>query len=321
MLAAWSYKDIRRADSLENILRLANPANPGLARLEIAEPAARAVIRSFCPDLENSETDGKTGTARIIVWSFTAGASILGVVLFGLPILACQLAQIMPPGFEKRIGGAADSQVRFIYGGKRCISPRGVASLSKLAGELQSVAGLPLAIDPAVVSFAVPNAFALPGAKVYVLSGLIAKAQSPDELAGVLAHEIGHVAHRDGLRKLIHDSSTGFLVGLLFGDVTGSAALAGLGHGVINAAYSQSAEANADAYASMLMGKLGRSAKPMGELLLRLTGADKSNPLSIFASHPLTSDRVIMLEKESYFLTGEPLLSAEEWNDLKTICK
>ena len=45
------------------------------------------------------------------------------------------------------------------------------------------------------------NAIALPGGHIYVFQGLINKAESPDELAGVIAHEIGHVAHRDGTER------------------------------------------------------------------------------------------------------------------------
>jgi Zn-dependent protease with chaperone function len=46
----------------------------------------------------------------------------------------------------------------------------------------------------------IPNAFALPGGKVYLFDGLLAKAENPDEIAGVLAHELGHLKHRDGIR-------------------------------------------------------------------------------------------------------------------------
>ena len=59
----------------------------------------------------------------------------------------------------------------------------------------------------------------------YVTSGLLLKAKSPDELAGVIAHELGHQQHRDMLRKLMHDGGVAFLVGLLFGSVTGGAAI------------------------------------------------------------------------------------------------
>jgi predicted Zn-dependent protease len=51
-----------------------------------------------------------------------------------------------------------------------------------------------------VLASPVPNAFALPGGRIYLLNGLLQKAESADEIAGVIAHEMGHVSHRDQTR-------------------------------------------------------------------------------------------------------------------------
>jgi hypothetical protein len=69
------------------------------------------------------------------------------------------------------------------------------------------------------------------------------------------------------------------------------------------------------------MEKLGRSPKPLADLLLRISGQEKDNPLAIFASHPMTADRMAMLETAGSAPTGEPLLSFGEWRALKAICK
>src|SRR5438067_12246092 len=98
-----------------------------------------------------------------------------------------------------------------------------------------------------------PNAFALPGGRVYVLSGLLAQAQSPDELAGVLAHEFGHVVRRDGLRRLIRDGGTACLVGLMFGDVTCSGVVLMADRIVRSAAHTRTAQEEADAFAVTVM--------------------------------------------------------------------
>ena len=74
-----------------------------------------------------------------------------------------------------------------------------------MVGHLQERARLPIAPEPAVLRSGMQNAFALPGGRIYVLSGLVTKAETPDELGGILAHELGHVSHRDGLRRLIRD--------------------------------------------------------------------------------------------------------------------
>ena len=136
-----------------------------------------------------------------------------------------------------------------------------------------------------------------------------------------LAHELGHVKHRDGMRKLIHDGGTSFLIGLLFGDVTGAGAVLFAGRSLLDASYSRDAERDADAFASQTMGKLGRSAAPLGELLLRIPGAQAKGISTILDSHPLTEDRLEALKKDQSPVTGEVLLSNGEWRALKRICR
>ncbi|MCI0599389.1 MAG: M48 family metallopeptidase [Beijerinckiaceae bacterium] len=320
-LTAWAYGDIRRADGPKNILRLRNVAATNLARLEIADAAAQAQILSRCKLLDGEGAAGSAPAARIVGWSVAAAVSLVLTIWFGVPVIANQLTGLVPLAWEKRLGEAAASQVRAIFGGKNCASAEGSAALAKLAGTLRSSAVLPFPPELAVLSSPVPNAAALPGGKIYILNGLIDKAESPDELAGVLAHELGHVAHRDSLRRLIEDSGTGFLIGLLFGDVTGASVVASAGAGLIGAAYSREAEANADRFALALMQNLGRPPKALGDLLLRISGPEKDNPLAIFATHPMTEDRLAMIVAASRDPTGAPLLSSVEWRALKAICK
>jgi predicted Zn-dependent protease len=100
-----------------------------------------------------------------------------------------------------------------------------------IVSRCERIALLPSATapDPVVLRSTIANAFALPGGRVYVLSGLLKISETPDEVAGVLSHELGHVADRGGLRRLIRDGGTSFLVGRMFGDVTGSGAVLRLG--------------------------------------------------------------------------------------------
>ncbi len=131
----------------------------------------------------------------------------------------------------------------------------------------------------------------------------------------------GHIAHRDGLRRLIADGSTSFLFGLLLGDVTGGGIVLTAGRQLFSASYSRESEADADLYARNLMQKLGRSPKALGVFMVRILGSEKQNPLAIFASHPVTAERVAMLEQSADGPQGPPLLSDEEWAALKAICK
>ena len=112
----------------------------------------------------------------------------------------------------------------------------------KLVDRRRETAGLDKSVQTAVLSTPVPNAFALPGGTVYLFNGLLAKAENPDEIAGVLAHELGHLKHRDGTRNLIYNGGTSFLIGLLFGDITGSGALIFASRSLVTSSYSREAE-------------------------------------------------------------------------------
>jgi Zn-dependent protease with chaperone function len=242
------------------------------------------------------------------------------MVMFGVPLAADRLTPLVPQAFERRLGEVADGQIKIIFGNKTCNNAAGQAAFTKLVNTLREAAGLDTSVQSAVLATPVPNAFALPGGRVYLLDGLLAKAQSPDEIAGVLAHEFGHLRHRDGTRNMIYNGGTSFLIGLLFGDVTGSGAMIFASRTLVTASYSREAEQGADDFSIEMMHKLGRPTKPMGELLFRVTGK-QDNGLSFMAGHPLTEDRLKQMTEASRPASGPPLLTTDEWQSLKAICK
>ena len=208
-----------------------------------------------------------------------------------------------------------------MFGKKVCKNQEGWFAYIRLVRTLQQAAGLNDSVDSVVLSTPVPNAFALPGGKIYLFSGLLDKAQNPDEIAGVLAHELGHLKHRDNMRVLIYNGGTSFLIGLLFGDVTASSSLIFASRSLVTASYSREAEQNADSFAIDLMHALGRPAKPMGELLFRITGKQGDSELTILASHPMTEDRLTRMSEADRPPTGPPLLAPDEWTALQAICR
>jgi Zn-dependent protease with chaperone function len=317
----WAYADIRRADSPAGILRLTSTSAPPLARLEIRDVALAAEIVARCLRLDEHQTT-RRGVAKIVGWSVAAAVSIVCVVLFGVPLAADRLAPLVPKPIERRIGDASEVQVKTIFGRSTCSDPAGQAAFSKLVNRLRDAAGLDDdSMTAGVLPSFVPNAFALPGGKVYVLKALIDKAESPDELAGILAHELGHLKHHDNMRGLIYNGGTSFLIGLLFGDVTGSSAVIFASRSVVEASYSREAETNADTFAIDIMHALGRSPKPAAELMFRITGKEGGSGFAnILASHPLTEDRLARMTKEDRPASGPPLLTNTEWQALKEIC-
>lgn len=328
-IASWPTGDVRQKDAPDGVLRLTREGGPDLARLDVTDPIDQAAIRLHCSRLENREDRERTG--RIIFWSAAASISIILCVLFLIPLLAEKLTPLIPLSYEQRIGKAVDNQVRVIFDGKICEAPEGMAALRTLTDRLGKARGIDVALDVAVLETDVPNAMALPGGRIYIFEPLLDKAQSVDEVAGVLAHEIGHVVNRDGLRKLIQSTGTSYLFGLLFGDVTGGGAIVFASRYLVDSAYSREAEAAADDFAGQTMVFLGRPAHPMALLLKRIEAGDdneknkgKGNERTIpafLSTHPITDQRLKALEKQVPSQPGEPLLSQGEWRALKEICK
>ncbi|HKS89720.1 MAG TPA: M48 family metallopeptidase [Stellaceae bacterium] len=318
-LASWPYDAVRRVDGPAGTLRLACAAAPPLARLELRDTADRARIIELCRALDGPGSAASVSIWRIAAASLAAAAAIFLMAWFGMPLLADRLSAAMPVSWEAPIGDALDPRVRALFGAA-CERPGGVAAVRKLVDRLGAAAQLPIKPDPVVLRSGMANAFAVPGGRVYLLSRLIAMARTPDELAGVLAHELGHVDHRDGLRRLIRNGGTSFLVGMMFGDVTGAGAVLLAGRMVLSASYSRADEQSADEFAVAVMHRLGRPTAPMGALLQRMTGSADVKIPALLRDHPLTPERKAMLDAANRPPSGPDLLDPGEWRDLKSVC-
>jgi len=103
--------------------------------------------------------------------------------------------------------------------------------------------------------------------------------------------------------------------------VTGGDALIYASKTLLFAAHSRESEAAADAFAAATLAKLGRPAKPMGELLLRGTGPEADGATAILHDHPLSQERLDYLAARDTSPSRPALLGDEEWAALKTICE
>jgi predicted Zn-dependent protease len=322
VIASWPFETIRRADGGANRLRLSSTSAAPLARLEVEDAATTNAMIARCPALD-VDRGGPKHTWRIVFWSAAAIASIIGIVIYGLPIIADRLAPLVPRSVEQRMGQAVDAQVRAFFGGKVCDRAEGRAAFAAMVEKIKAAGELDYPLDAHVLPNSIPNAIALPGGKVYLFDGLLQKARSADEVAGVLAHELGHVHYRHNMRTLIYNGGTSFLVGLLLGDVTGGSAVIFATRSLLQASHSREAEQEADEFAGAVMHKLGRSLVPMAGLLLRVTGEQgkQLGGFTILNSHPLTENRLAAAKKNDRPSTGPEILSAEEWRALKAICR
>jgi predicted Zn-dependent protease len=161
------------------------------------------------------------------------------------------------------------------------------------------------------------NAFACPGGIIFVTRGLIKTCQNEDQLAAVLAHEVGHVVNKDGINSISQARWTQVFTAMgaeaarQYGGVAGN--LVSLFEGsiddvfktiVVNG-YSRQAEENADAAALTELTKAGYDPTALVALLTTMEAKGKGASSGIFKTHPPTSERLAKVKASGGQSPGE----------------
>jgi Zn-dependent protease with chaperone function len=330
VLAQWSYDELETLSSPEDVLRLGRAGNAVPARLEIKDPQLAAAIDERSLPVDRTGRIERRLRAKVIFWSLAATASLIFVAVVAMPLIATRLAPLIPYTIERRLGAAIDAQTRVsLNEGNRTGVPldcgsaekeqAGRVAFDKLIRQIEMAAGLPLPLKATVMRKPEANAITLPGGHIYVYEGLVRAARSPDELAGVIAHEFGHVAHRDGTRKIVQDAGLALLFGMLLGDFIGGGAVVVAAKTLLRTSYSREVEAAADGYAVVLMTKIGGDQRALATILSRIAGGTHAEP-KILVDHPETNDRILAIEATASSTPRRPLLTQTEWAALKAIC-
>ncbi|HEX7695846.1 MAG TPA: M48 family metallopeptidase [Candidatus Acidoferrum sp.] len=157
------------------------------------------------------------------------------------------------------------------------------------------------------------NAFALPGGYVFVNRGAIEAADNEAQLAGVIAHELSHVALRHGTNQatkaMLAETGLG-IFGAVFGDTTGGALLTQLGSftaGGVLLRYSRTAESQADVMGTQVLYDAGYDPRALAQFFEKLEAETKGkNPPEFFSDHPNPEHRVGRVDEEVEKLGGVP---------------
>ncbi len=329
VLANWPYDDLMPLAAPDNVLRVGRRGNDVLERLEIFDPTFAHAVDVQAVHIDRTGTIQRHQRGKVIGWTMAATVSLLLTAYFGIPALAQRIAPLLPVAIERKLGDAVDMQMRSMLDtgktgaafecGKAESQKAGRAALDKMIRRLEGAAGLPGPLRSTVVRKDDANAFALPGGQIYIFRGLIDKAETADEVAGVVAHEIGHVVHLDGTKAVLQAGGLSFLFGMLLGDFVGGGAVVIATRTVLQSSYSRDAETAADAYAAGLMNKAGGNVRALGTMLARIGGATEPG-MKILLDHPETKARVAAIEKFASAKSTTPFLDAKEWAALKRIC-
>jgi Zn-dependent protease with chaperone function len=196
-----------------------------------------------------------------------------------------------------------------------------VAAVRTIVARLAPHAEPGFEFEVKVVDAPIVNAFALPGGTVVVYTGLLAAAESPEQVAGVIAHEMAHVTRRHGMQRIAQSIGVIGALQLLMGDVSGLAGLAVhvLREGTVNG-YSREQETEADLVGVQTMVRARLPARSLAGFLAVLKRQEQNSARlpSWLATHPDLAGRIGAIEAESARLpSGEHDPFALRWIDVK----
>lgn len=322
----------------EGMLRIAGNALAlayELGKLRLAEPFLHAPAVLYLPDggrCEVSDPQARADLAAalnfkptlVMRWqrhwyaALAALVMLLGVGAFvwwyAIPLAAEQIASNIPPSLDEKIGASALRGLEAKAFQPSRLSEQRIAQLRAVLAEVSPAAPrhrLQLLVRDAPALG--PNALALPDGTIVITDQMVkaiyedssfSPEQSHAALAGVLAHEVGHVQRRHSVRVLARSSLTAAASAAMFGDF--SAVAAGLPAVLANLHYSRSMETEADTYAIDTLHGKQWSTEPLADLFVWLDRVNDASPqksmpkwmrqsLPYASTHPGSAERIARL--------------------------
>lgn len=271
----------------------------------LKDPALIRAFRAAAPpdltrDLE--ATAAKVRQARMrqrTVWAVAAGAAgALALVLWlGSDLVVAFAVDRIPPAWEQKLGEAAYRD--FLLQQSVVREGPAVTAVHDIVQRLsEKIPDNPYTFEVAVVKSDVVNAFALPGGYVVVFTGLMKKAESGEEVAGVLSHELNHVLQRHGLERIVKQLGLAAVVTIVLGDQQGLIGLMKqVGVELLTLKFGREQETEADVTGLRLLHRAKIDPAGMIRFFDRLSEQDKER-VEILSTHPMSESRAARLKEE-----------------------
>jgi len=176
------------------------------------------------------------------------------------------------------------------------------------------------------------NAMALPGGHIILFQGLITSAQSPEEVAGVLAHEMAHEIQRHPMRGLIRTAGLKLVIGALTGGSGSLLSFAGIGETILGLSYNRQDETEADRIGVEMLNKANIRGDGLVAFFAREAEGERNESsasaaerkaavrvMQFLSTHPADETRVAAIKAQAR--GTERALTKAQWQALQTICK
>ena len=327
----WPVRDIRRVpDQAPGQARSYGLSLQDASRVVASEPEAEALMEGL-----GAQVRGRL--AEPVIWPRAlkvcgVGLAMLAALIFlVLPQTAEVLARLMNAEAEVAMGEAHYDLTRQMFGGeggplRECTNPDGVAALDRLVERVAGDVVLPYDLQVVVLDDGarpVVNAYAVAGGRITFFDSLIQLAESPEEVAAVLAHELGHVVNRDPVRRTLQDSSSRAVLAVLVGDLTGGGILTGVTGEALTSGFSRAAETRADVFAYGQLTQAGLPPSALGRFFTRAREiwGEAGGLVRHFSSHPQVAARIEAAAQAGDPVIGQPALTPKDWAALRDICR
>lgn len=296
----FAARELRFAPRLGDTLR--SISLPDDQKLETADnDAVDALAKVFGKGSHSGWVDRLERSWPMVLVSLVGVVLALGAgAIWGIPLGARLVAAALPEELAHKVGtdtlAALDRTLFDPSDADPWDRDRAEESFERMAAFHPE---LPLHLE--LRSLGSANAFALPDGTVVVSDELLELADDDDELAAVIAHEIGHVHYRHGVRMVLESSSVALLIGAYLGDVGQiSTVLAAMPAAYSQAGYSRAHESEADEFALELMHRAGVAPHHFASILQKLSeeaGSEDDGASRYLSSHPSTQERIQRFEE------------------------
>ncbi len=234
-----------------------------------------------------------------MVWG-SVGGSVLALLL-GLWFGSDQLVELavdrIPVEWEQKLGESAYRDVLAQHEVVKDGPP--VDAVKEMTHRMTSqVPNSPYTFEVSVVKSDVVNAFALPGGYIVVFTGLMKKAEGPEEVAGVLAHELNHVLQRHGLERIVKQLGFVAVVSIVLGNPPGlGGMMKQLGIELMTLKFGRAQETEADQTGLQLLHRAKINPEGMITFFQRLAEKDEGR-VEWLSTHPMSSARADHLKEQ-----------------------
>ena len=277
----------------------------GERTLYLKHPDVIRAFRQAAPDHLNAPFEQAAERVRQVrhrhrvMWA-AVGGSILALVLglwFGADLLVEVAVSRIPVEWEQKLGESAYRD--FLTHQEVMKEGPAVTALGEMTQRLtEQIPNNPYKFEVTVVKSDVVNAFALPGGHVVVFTGLMKKADSGEEVAGVMSHELNHVLQRHGLERIVKSLGLMTAVAIVLGDQQGLVGMMKqVGVELLTLKFGREQETEADVTGLQLLQRAKIDPSGMIKFFERLSEKDEGR-MEWLSTHPMSTARAERLKAE-----------------------